>query len=48
MKSKKKTKKTRSSNYEPKLKIDGTFDDVIGVSVRQDDKSKALKKKEKK
>jgi hypothetical protein len=29
----KKPKKERAKKYDPKLSIDGTFDDVIGVSV---------------
>jgi hypothetical protein len=42
-----KAKKRRSKQYDPKLKISGTFSDVIKVSVTNPDKpkEKAVKKK---
>ncbi|HET9746707.1 MAG TPA: hypothetical protein VFP97_13420 [Chitinophagaceae bacterium] len=43
-----KAKKQRAKNYDPKLKIHGSFADVIKVSVNNPDKpkEKAVKKKE--
>lgn len=40
--------KKRASKYEKKLSIDGSFEDVIKVSITPDDKPKEEPKKEKK
>lgn len=37
-----KEKKERAKEYEKKLKIDGTFADVLKVSVPKDEKEKTL------
>jgi len=41
-----KAKKKRSDKYEEKLKIEGTFEDVIGVSLDYTPKDKAKPKAE--
>ena len=45
MKKQPKKKKTRSEKYDPKLKIDGSFEDVIGVSINYTPKEKETPKK---
>jgi hypothetical protein len=44
MKDNKKTKTTRSKNYEPKVKFDGTFEQMIAMSVKNADKKVKEKK----
>lgn len=41
--SKKKNTKKRAENYEPKVKFEGTFEDIVAISVKQAEK-KAKKK----
>lgn len=43
-----KAKKTRAKKYDPKLKIYGTFEDVIKLSVRDADKDAKKEKPKKK
>lgn len=44
----KKTKKTRSDKYDPKLAIKGSFEDVIKVSVGKPPATPPAEKKEEK
>jgi hypothetical protein len=41
------TKKKRAKHYEPKVKFDGTFEQMIAISVKDADK-KVKEKKDKK
>lgn len=45
---KKKAPKKRASKYEEKVKFDGTFEQMIGISVKDAEKKVAKKKTEKK
>ncbi|MBP8115891.1 MAG: hypothetical protein KAY50_11095 [Chitinophagaceae bacterium] len=42
----KKAPKKRADSYEPKVKFDGSFNDMIGISIK--DAEKKIKKKDKK
>lgn len=44
-KTKKKATKKRASEYDKKVSFDGTFEDMIGISVRQANKKVAKPKK---
>ena len=41
---KKKVTKKRAENYEPKVSFDGTFEEMIGISVKDDEKKIEEKK----
>ena len=45
---KKTTKKPRASEYEKKVAFDGTFEDMIGISVKDADKRTKARKNAKK
>jgi hypothetical protein len=45
---KKATKKPRASEYEKKVSFDGTFEDMIAISVKQAEKKVAKPKETKK
>jgi len=44
---KKKPPKKRADKYDEKVKFDGTFEDMISISVKQSEKKSAPKKEKK-
>lgn len=44
---KKKATKKRAEKYEPKVSFDGTFEDMVAISVKQAEKKSILKTEKK-
>lgn len=40
---KKKTSKKRANKYEPKVKFNGSFDDLVSISIKDAEKKKKAK-----